>query len=275
MTMSGPQGQPKTATLKSLLGNVLFGTGVGPLFFRNSALVIALHRVRETTTPDDGLTTSVEMFDRYCRFFTRHFRVVPLSELVERLTRGLPLNRHLAITFDDGYLDNFDCAVPVLERYSLPATFFVVSDWVESNVVPWWDRERGVTYPWMNWDHVRSLSRRGFEIGAHTRTHVDLGRVSVDEARREVFGARDILEERLGHAVNAFAYPYGGRRHITDANREIVRAAGFTSCSSCYGGMNSAGADPFNLRREPISPWHASPQQFGFDVSLGRSVIAA
>jgi peptidoglycan/xylan/chitin deacetylase (PgdA/CDA1 family) len=127
----------------------------------------------------------------------------------------------------------------------------------------------------MTWDQVRSLSQRGFEIGGHTRTHVDLGQVPVEVARREIFGAREVLERRLGRAVETFAYPFGGRRHINEANRALVQAAGFNCCCSCYGGINAAGTDLFDLHRVPISPFHATPQQFGFDVSLGRSLIAA
>ena len=88
----------------------------------------------------------------------------------EKLERGLEPNRELAITFDDGYRDNYDNAMPVLEKLSLPATFFVVSQWIGTDVVPRWDERRGVRHPWMTWDQVRSLHRKGFEIGAHTQT---------------------------------------------------------------------------------------------------------
>jgi peptidoglycan/xylan/chitin deacetylase (PgdA/CDA1 family) len=200
---------------------------------------------------------------------------VPLRELVSRIERGKSIDRHLAITFDDGYLDNFENARPVLEKLSLPATFFVVTDWMGTDVVPWWDRACGVRHPWMTWDQVKALHQSGFEIGAHTRSHVDLGRVSAEEALREVVGARLELERRLGARVDSFAIPYGGRKHVTEANRDVVRSAGFRCCCSSFGGINPAGTDPFFLNRVPVSPWHTSPQQFGFEVATGRSVLAA
>src|SRR5206468_51940 len=86
-----------------------------------------------------------------------HFRVVSLRDLVHRLERGLALDRDLAITFDDGYRDNFENAVPVLEKLSLPATFFVVSQWIGTDVVPWWDSAQGARHPWMTWDQVRFI----------------------------------------------------------------------------------------------------------------------
>ena len=127
----------------------------------------------------------------------------------------------------------------------------------------------------MTWDQVRSLHRKGFEIGAHTRTHVDLGKVAAAEAREEIFGARLELERQLAARVDLFAYPYGGRNNITNSNRELVKAARFRCCCSNFGGVNVPDADPFDLLRVPISPWYASPHQFGFDVALGRSFLAA
>jgi peptidoglycan/xylan/chitin deacetylase (PgdA/CDA1 family) len=261
--------------LKRLLGHTLFASRLDALLLRNTAVVVAFHRVQDTVEPDDGLTVSVRMFERHCRFFRRHFRVVRLREIVEKLERGQRLNRELAITFDDGYRDNFESAAPVLEKLSLPATFFTVTRWIGTDVVPWWDRERQARHPWMNWDQVRALHRQGFDIGAHTRTHADLGRLSGAEAQREIAGARLDLERQIGAPVELFAYPYGGASHLTEANRELIKAAGFRCCCSGLGGTNPSGTDPFHLQRVPISLWHESPHQFGFEVALGRTALTA
>jgi peptidoglycan/xylan/chitin deacetylase (PgdA/CDA1 family) len=259
-------------TLKRLVGRTLFESRLNGLLLRNAALVVAFHRVRDTEEADE-LTVGVDMFERYCRFFRRHFRVTPLRELVDRLERGRVLDGELAITFDDGYRDNFDNAAPVLERLGLPATFFVVSQWMGTDVVPWWDEGQRVRHPWMTWAQIRSLRRRGFDIGAHTRTHVDLGRISALEAKEEIVGARIELEEHLREPVDLFAYPYGGRDNLVGPYREIVKAAGFRCCCSSFGGFNPPGTDPFQLRRVPISSWYHSPHQFGLDVALRRTVL--
>jgi peptidoglycan/xylan/chitin deacetylase (PgdA/CDA1 family) len=261
--------------LKRLVGQTLFTSRLHALLLRNAAVVVAFHRVQETVEPDDGLTVSARMFERHCRFFQRHFRVVPLRDIVAKLERGQRLNRELAITFDDGYRDNFDTAAPVLEKLGLPATFFVVTQTMGTDVVPWWDRERGARHPWMTWDQVRKLHRKGFDIGGHTRTHADLGRISGPEAQREITGGRLELERELGAPVDLFAYPYGGANHLTEANREVVKASGFRCCCSCRGGITAAGSSPFHLPRVPISRWHRSPQQFGLEVALGRTLASA
>lgn len=260
------------ASVKRWLGQGLFAAHLDAVLLRNSAVVVTFHRIQDAD-PSDSLTIDATAFEEHCRFFQRHFHVVPLRELVHRLERRQRVDRRLAITFDDGYRDNFENARPVLEKLSLPATFFVVTDWIGSDVVPEWDRQFGVRHPWMTWDEVRTLHRSGFEIGAHTRTHIDLGAVPPEDAWPEVLGARHVLEQQLGSRVESFAYPYGGRRHVTQANREVVKRAGFRCCCSSYGGLNPAGRDPFRLRRVPVSPWHVSPEQFGFEIALRRSVL--
>jgi peptidoglycan/xylan/chitin deacetylase (PgdA/CDA1 family) len=262
------------ASVKRLLAHGLYASRLDAVLLRSAAVIVAFHRVQECD-PSDSLSIDTATFERHCRFYQRHFQVVPLPELVHRISAGQPINRHLAITFDDGYRDNFENARPVLEKLSLPATFFVVTEWMGSDVVPWWDEARGVRHPWMDWDQVRALHRSGFDVGAHTRSHVDLGRVSPVEAREEVAGARLALEQQLGARVRSFAYPYGGHKHVTDANREVVKNAGFECCCSAFGGVNHAGIDPFHLKRVPVAPWHTSPHQFGFEIATGRSVLAS
>ena len=254
------------------LGRALFASRLDGLLLKNAAVVVAFHRVGEWSGTD-GLTVSVPMFERFCAFFKRHFRVVGLHDLVDKLERRVDLDRELVITFDDGYRDNFENAAPVLEKLSLPATFFVVSGWMGTDVVPSWDEQHGRRFPLMTWDEVRSLHQRGFDIGAHTRTHVDLGTVSEAVAREEIFGARRELEAHLSATVDLFAYPFGRQQHMASSNRDVVRAAGFRCCCSCFGGSVASGSNPFYLARVPISTWYVSPHQFALEVALGRSVL--
>jgi peptidoglycan/xylan/chitin deacetylase (PgdA/CDA1 family) len=251
---------------KAACGRLLFSARIDALLLRSTGVIVAFHRVHDAED-DTGLSVTRDMFERYCRFFKRHFRVVPLADLVTKLERGDRIDRHLSITFDDGYRDNFVNARPVLEALSLPATFFVVSGWIGSDVWPWWDRQRGARHAWMTWDEVRELRERGFDIGAHTRTHADLGRIGGTEAVEEISGARREIEEQIGGPVDLFAYPYGGRGNLAESNRALVRAAGFRCCCSCYGGLTPARANPFHLGRTPISDWYRSPHQFGFELA--------
>jgi peptidoglycan/xylan/chitin deacetylase (PgdA/CDA1 family) len=258
--------------VKRALGRSLFASSLAGLFLKSRAVVVAFHRVKDGCG-DEPLTVDVATFERYCRFFKSYFRVTPLHEIVDRLEHGESLNGELAITFDDGYRDNYENAAPVLERLALPATFFVVTNWIGTDVVPAWDRAHGVHHPWMTWHQLRSLHHRGFDIGAHTRTHVDLGTVDEFEAESEVLGARRDLEWQLDAPVHLFAYPYGRRENLCDRNRAVVKACGFRCCCSCFGGVVAEGCDPFQISRIPVSPRCPSPDEFAFELALGRSIL--
>lgn len=256
--------------IRTLSGRALRTTGLMRRGLRRNGVIVAFHRVNDRTA-DDALTKSPADYRRFCRFFKENFDVVSLEAFLGRLAAGRSVEGQLVITHDDGYLDNRLEAAPILADLGVPATFFITTDFIESEVVPRWDAEAGTAHPWMSWDQVREMRRMGFEIGSHTRTHADLGRIPPEETVRELRESRERLERELGERPDLFAYPFGGLANITEANRQVVRNSGFRSCLSCCGGVVPDGADPFDLARVPISPWYRNPDQLVFDLGLGRA----
>jgi peptidoglycan/xylan/chitin deacetylase (PgdA/CDA1 family) len=254
---------------KAIAGKLLMRSGLLTPMLGERAVILGFHRVNDDYT--DELTYGVEAFRRVCTLAKEHFRVVPLQEIVMRLERGRPVKGLLAITFDDGYLDNYQYAAPILEELGLPATFFVVSRFIETEHLAWWDKKLHTPPKWMSWDQVRDLNRRGFSIGAHTSTHVNLGEVRGEEAKREITLCRDELMARVPCNVEMFAYPYGQPNNLLEENRELIRQAGYRCCVSCYGGTVAPDNDPLRLQRVPISNWFSSAEQFALEVALGRA----
>ena len=255
--------------LKTLLGRLCFATGLYRRFFRDRAVIALFHRVDERLAGNPISCTPAD-FRAFCDFFGRYFQVVSLGTLLGKLERGEDVSRHLVVTFDDGYKDNREIAAAELEGRRLPACFFVATDFIGSSRVPPWDAVLGVASAWMSWDEVRDLRARGFEIGAHTMNHVDLGEVHGAEAVREIVGSGRRLARELGCDTPFFSYPFGRAEQITPSNRAAVRDAGFRCCLSAYGGTVSRGSDPFDLKRIPVSPWFLSPYQYGFEAMLAR-----
>jgi peptidoglycan/xylan/chitin deacetylase (PgdA/CDA1 family) len=253
-------------SVKSSVGFVMFHSRLHRLLLRDSWVVVAFHRVNDHVEDGEGLTCSIDMFEQYCRFFARFFRVLPLRTLVEQVEQNQPPRGALAITFDDGYRDNYEHAAPLLKRFDLPATFFVTTRFIGTDFVPWWDRDLDIRMPWMTWDQVRMLHREGFEIGSHTRTHRELASLAPEAATAEILGSCRDLEDQLSSKVFSFAFPYGGKRQIADEQLEIMRRAGLRCCCSCYGGINGKRRDPLRLRRVPVSPWYLTPYHFGLDL---------
>jgi peptidoglycan/xylan/chitin deacetylase (PgdA/CDA1 family) len=255
--------------MKSFASGILPVRWMAARTLRGRAMILAFHRVNDVSA-GDGLTLSPEQFEDHCRFLSDNFIVVPLAEIVQRLESGTGFDRHVAITFDDGYRDNAEIAAPILSRYGLHATFFVTTGFIGSDIVAPWDTDMPTAPGWMTWDQVCELYHQGFAIGGHTIDHVDLGHETGDDALRQLTASRSMLCERLGAEVELFAYPFGRRDNMTDENRLLVREAGFRCCVSCFGGVVETGTSPFELPRIALSSWHASADTFAFDMALGK-----
>ena len=158
----------------------------------------------------------------------RGWQFTSLQQYVAGLTDGTTVRqRRLAVTFDDGWLDNFQYALPVLTELAVPATIFVVSGTMAG--VP---SERR-----MSVDQLRTLNSCGVTVGAHSCTHPQLTALTPDRLQQEIVDCRCQLQDVTGTSVDFFAYP-GGRFncHVVQA----VQQAGFTAACSVIGmGVNS------------------------------------
>jgi peptidoglycan/xylan/chitin deacetylase (PgdA/CDA1 family) len=255
--------------VKSVLGRLYYATGRHRTAFRNRALVTCFHSINDEQGSPIACTS--RQFDEYCAFFRRYFDTLTLGELLDRLEHGADISGTAVITFDDGYRDNFTLAAPTLERYGLPATFFLATDFIGSEHQAWWDSDCGIESRWMSWDQVRTLSASAkFDVGAHTRSHSDLGAISFDDAIAEIDGSVNAIEAETAQRPTLFAYPFGGTDNITPEVRAHVRSAGLRCCPSAFGGLVTPDVDPFELNRLPIINWYLSAYQFGFEAARLR-----
>ena len=108
---------------------------------RESCLILIYHRVHREARPFSIETTSPEAFRGQMEHVARNFHVLPLGEMVRRLGSGEPIpRRSIAITFDDGYEDNYTEAYPILRELGLPATIFLTTGCIGTGTSPWFDR---------------------------------------------------------------------------------------------------------------------------------------
>ncbi len=148
-------------------------------------------------------------FQEQLRFLRRHgYHSISLDEWARCIADRSPLpGRPVIITFDDGYKDFFTTAAPLLEAAGFRATVFVVTD--KTGGVADWDTVSGPSVELMSWDDLRSLEARGFSIGSHTTSHVDLTTLSDDEIVHDSGAARAALSRELGHDIDRIAFPWG------------------------------------------------------------------
>lgn len=261
---------PTRKRIKDMLGRAAEAAGMYAHQFRSKMVVVVFHRVNDRMA-EDGITCSSRRFEQFCQFFIEHFRVVPLAEQVAGCREWRDMGGTLSITFDDGYRDNFEVAAPILRRLRLPATFFVTTAFIGTDIAPPWDRHLAERPGWMDWNQLRSLRDLGFDIGAHTDSHVDLGTADPELVRTELITCREKLQCELGTPPRLFAYPFGGRKNISPTSLRLVREAGFECCLSACGGANPPVADPFALNRISINEWFATPHQLGFELVARRA----
>jgi len=189
-----------------------------------------------------------EEFAAHIDWIAEQCRVVPLRQVPSWAASRVEGDRPVvAITFDDGYLDNFEYAFPLLERRGLPATFFVTAGLLQkdSAVLTRFARLRAggaESLRSLEWDHVRAMHDAGMEIGVHTYSHPNLARLDADAAREELRASKEIVEEHLRSRVWSFAYPFGKpRRHFTEETTAIVRATGYEyACSVVFRGVRAS-----------------------------------
>jgi peptidoglycan/xylan/chitin deacetylase (PgdA/CDA1 family) len=225
--------------------------------------VLLYHRVSDDAR--DNLTVGVEQFDRQMALLRTYCKVLSIeqvmdSEVITRERRPL-----VAVTFDDGYLDNFTNAAPILMRHGIPAAFFVSTGIVDTNRrFPHDERRGNRTIPVMRWDHMRTMRDWGFTIGSHSVSHNDCAAEPAETVREELAQTLNYLDRELGIDNILFAYPYGGRQNMTPECLEFVKQAGYSGCLSAYGGTNIGTVDRYNVLRRGFH-WEFSDRAFLFE----------
>lgn len=199
-------------------------------------MVLNYHKVDNSF---NSLAVSPADFEAQMQFLEKQgYHTISPDELYNALTEGgeLPPNPVL-ITFDDGYVDNYTNAYPILKAHNMKATIFVVPGFTNVN--------KG----YLTWDQMLEMEQNGITIESHTMNHKPLEGLSDDQIRAELKDSKQRLESRLGHPVEFLAYPTGTYNlHIASIAKELGYRAAFTVK---YGNVDM-GSNVFALERVPI-----------------------
>lgn len=210
--------------------------------------ILYWHRVAEARDP---LAISPAAFRRQLDAIeASRVPIVDLYNLDDAsLTAG---ERPLALTFDDGYHDVLEHAIPELERRGWPATVFVVPGAINGELEFDW-YPIGQMPRLIGWDEMRTVESRGLvRFEPHSVTHPVLPRVGPERAKREIIDSKAAVELELGREARVFCYPAG---YFSDRDVNLVREAGYRCAVTCEFGVNEAPlARPFMLRRTIVEP---------------------
>ena len=191
--------------------------------------VLVYHSISAPAEPMPGdIDISPARFEQQLAWLRKTNRVVRLEETLARSSQ-----REIAITFDDGYRDNLTTALPLLEKYNLPMTLFVVAGFVNSE-------------GYLSEDELREISRHPLiTIGAHGLWHRHFNRISHDEAQFELTESRRLLAETIERRVDLMAWPYG---ECTPAVEQLAGECGYRAAWSVWKGANTT----FSRWRVPL-----------------------
>lgn len=250
---------PKARKLTVILVIITAAMLLAVTFLRQQYVVPVLmyHSINPAAMPENKLAVKANTFDRQMHFLKNHrYNVITLDALAGLIKNKKKIPpKTICITSDDGYKDNFTYAFPILKKYNLPATMFIIINEVSR---PQGDR--------LSWDEIKTMQDSGLvSFGSHTLGPEPLVNFkSEEEIKKQIFDSKRILEEKLGRKVTIFSYPEG----LFDARiKQLVVDAGYAGAVATNPGKNYRDDDVFLLKRLRISENSANMFVFAVETS--------
>lgn len=183
------------------------------------------------------LSVSPQKFEAQLKYLKdAGFTSISLHDLMLHLAAGYSIpEKPIIFTFDDGYVDNYEFAYPLLRKYGFTGTFFLVTAFLDEG-----------RPEYVSWDNVIEMHSGGMEFGAHSYNHADLRGQSVNYLVWQILGPREAIEERLGEPVRFFSYPSGA---YDDQVISVLRSAHYWGAVTIHQEAIQSSENPFELQR--------------------------
>ena len=213
-------------------------------------------------------------FDRQLTYLNNFGEFISLSDAVRLLKSGAPVDgQYFCITFDDGFKNNFTNALPILFEKKIPATFFVVTDFLDRSperskryFENFFDHGK-VVMEFMSWDDCRKIIEAGMEIGSHTASHARLVNLETVQVKNELYLSKKLIEENLTIECQHFCAPFGQPEHDFNPNRDpmLVKDAGYISMATTLRGAMVECGNVFQISRDHVlANWGLSQIRYFF-----------
>ncbi len=221
---------------------VLATAGAAALLWQGSAdsvPVLNYHQINDTA--ENALTVKVDQFDHQMQYLADNgYHTITPAEMIDCWERGEQLpDKPVIITFDDGYIDNYDNAFPILKKYNMKATIFLISDYVGQ-------------YPnYVTWDKAKEMQDSGLiDLESHTLSHVELTKTeSREDTLKQLQGSSEALLYHLKKTAHFIAYPCGS---YDDTVEQLTKESGYRAAFTVNYGLASPEDQRFILDRIPI-----------------------
>jgi len=218
--------------------------------------ILMYHMIKEHTRGKfKGLRVAPEMFEKQIKYLVDNgWHFLTMRELID--TKNMLPEKSIVITFDDGYEDNYIHAFPILKKYNVKATIYLV---VDRHKREWSSKRKAknssgelMREPKLTDAQVEEMIASGLvEIGSHTMTHDNLTCLDDTAKRMEIFDSKASLEDRFGVECVSFCYPFG---LYDEKDSKLVKEAGYTSATTTQSGIEDiCQADLYRLKRITVS----------------------
>jgi len=215
---------------------------------------LTYHRI--TNLPDYPLCVRPEEFERQLEWLSREGLLVSFREALDFVegTRNLD-HDGVALTFDDGYEDNYSVAFPILKKQGVSACFFLVTERIGGVGEFGWVRKLGPpNYRILDWNQVRKMRDAGMVFGAHTTGHQRLSELEDTDSREAIEKSVGTIRDELGPETVAFAYPYGRKADFSQREEEFLRETGVHYAFTTVYGAASRDTPRLSIPRINIDP---------------------
>lgn len=168
-----------------------------------------LHRVTDECSKQERVRpyeiTLARLESLIQMYLANGYEFIPIAEVAERMS-GKKGKKFVCVTLDDGYANNYEIAYPIFKKYNVPFCIYVCEDMITGA-----RREDNIeNYRFLTIDQLRDLDKEPLcTLGGHTRSHVHLTHLSIDQQTQEIYGCKIWLENILGHPIDDYAFPYG------------------------------------------------------------------
>ena len=165
--------------------------------------ILLYHRIDISPT-DSRYYVTPEKFEAQMKLLHDwEYTIITTTQLVQAITQGTALPpRPMLITFDDGHLDNYTAAFPIMQKYGFTGVLYLVTNYIGAD-------------QYMDTAQALEMYNAGWEVGSHSQNHYDLTKLDPDKQRAEIVESRTILEQQLGIPILTFAYPFGAKDPAT------------------------------------------------------------
>lgn len=209
-------------------------------------------------------STSPQQFASQMKYLHESgYRTASLPEVVSELReQGAVAEKHVVITFDDGYRDFHDNAFPILDQYHFGATVFLPTAYIGTV------RTQFKAKDCLTWSEIRELKKHGMSFGSHTVTHPQLSRLDAGAVINEIATSKQTIQDNLGESVDSFAYPFAfpeSNKPFIQMLRTTLIEAGYRQGVSTRIGTARRQEDHYFLRRLPMNSFD--------DIALFRAKL--